>query len=68
MGIMCLKCKHIMNGTSGLHMVTKCIRCGNDDWSQFMRVEDKDRDLEKFQSDKEWLEEHKVINEKSKAI
>ena len=60
MGIQCLKCDHIMSGTGGLHMVTKCSNCGNDDWSQFIRVDDIDKNPETYQSDKEWLEEHRM--------
>jgi hypothetical protein len=59
MAVKCLKCKHTKSGVSSLHMVSICEKCGNTDKSLFIRVEDEDIDPEKYQKDKEWLEEHR---------
>ena len=60
MAILCKKCSHTIKGTSSLHLVTSCPKCGNSDRSLFIRVEDEDIDPAKENQDKEWLDAHRV--------
>ena len=55
MGIKCQECGTKFMGSSGLHLGS-CSKCGNEDLSKFIRIDDEDIDPSKYQSDKEWLE------------
>ncbi len=56
MGLKCQKCGNILSGSDGLHLLSKCPNCGNNDISLFIRVDDQDIDPKKYKRDKEWLE------------
>lgn len=56
MGVKCLKCKNVLSGSDGLHLSSKCPKCGNTNMSLFIRVDDLDIDPKKNKRDKEWLE------------
>ena len=50
--IKCLKCKDIVKGNA---LPSKCPNCGNEDLSQFIRV-DEEIDPIKNKREREWLE------------
>lgn len=57
MGIRCKKCKHIISGKEGLHLIKACPNCGNKEKDMFERVPDT-IDEEQKKREKEWLEAH----------
>ncbi len=59
-GLKCLKCKKVYSGSEGLHLSSQCSECGNDDLSQFIRVDDEDIDPVKNKRYKEWLESQRI--------
>ena len=68
MAIKCLKCKHVMEGVNGLHLVTKCPNpnCGNTDIRYFERVDHEDIDLKKKEEERKWLESQRMDKADSK--
>lgn len=68
MAMKCLKCKCVMEGIDGLHLVTKCPNpdCGNTDVRYFIRVDHKDIDPEKKEEERKWLESQRVLKADSK--
>lgn len=60
MAIKCLTCNFIVKEDKGLHMVSKCPECGEDDRSKLIRIEIQDYDKMDHEKDKEWLESHKI--------
>jgi len=57
MGIRCKKCKHVISGIEGLHLIKICPKCGNTEKDMFERVPD-EIDEERKKKEKEWLESH----------
>ena len=60
MGLKCLKCNKVYSGSEGLHLTSKCLNCGNDDLSLFIRVDDEDINPKAYKRDKEWLESRSI--------
>lgn len=60
MAIKCLKCGYVEGGASGLHMFSKCPKCGNTDPNNIIRVDDADIDSGKHKKEKEYLESRKI--------
>lgn len=58
-GLKCLKCNYIEKGKNGLHLVTKCRNCGNEQKDMFRRVPDEISEEQK-KREREWLESHEL--------
>lgn len=59
MAIQCLKCKYILRGKEGLHLVNRCPNCDNTEIDFFKRIDDEDIDPEQKEKEKELLESHR---------
>lgn len=66
MAIKCLKCKYILRGKDGLHLVNRCPNCGNTEIDFFIRIDDEDIDPELKEKEKELLESHREEKTSSK--
>ena len=60
MAIQCRKCEYVFPGVNSLHLVTKCVKCGNTERDMFFRVEDTDINSKKNKEEGKWLQKRTI--------